>query len=73
MIIGFTLIYAFILSRIKLYFSRGKKLLHVFWNTLYMYRYIDYMYVLSIYNPDFENYLGQMYNIWLGQMYNIWP
>ena len=35
MIIGFNLIYNFTLSWLKPYFSRGKKLLHVFWNTLY--------------------------------------
>ena len=36
MIIGFHLIYNFNLSWLKHNFSRGYKLLHVFWNTLYM-------------------------------------
>ena len=35
MIIGFNLMYNFYLSRLKQNFSRGYKLLHVFWNTLY--------------------------------------
>ena len=35
MIIGFNLIYNFNSSRPKPNFSRGKKLLHVFWKTLY--------------------------------------
>ena len=35
MIIGFHLIYNFNLSWLKHNFSRGYKLLHVFWNTLY--------------------------------------
>ena len=37
MIIGFHLIYNFNLSWLKHNYSRGYKLLHVFWNTLYMY------------------------------------
>ena len=37
MIIGFNLIYNFNSSRCKPNFSRGKKLLHVFWNTPYKY------------------------------------
>ena len=36
MIIGFNLIYNFNSPRLKPNFSRGKKLLHVFWNTLYI-------------------------------------
>ena len=36
MIIGFPLIYNFNLSLLKHNFSRSYKLLHVFWNTLYM-------------------------------------
>ena len=36
MIIGFNLMYHFYLSRLKQNFNRGFKLLHVFWNTLYM-------------------------------------
>ena len=36
MIIVFNLIYNFNLSWIKQSFSRGYKLLHVFWNTLYI-------------------------------------
>ena len=36
MIIGINLIYNFHSSRLKHNFSKGKKLLHVFWNTLYL-------------------------------------
>ena len=36
MIIGFNLMYIFYLSRRNQNFSRGYKLLHIFWNTLYM-------------------------------------
>ena len=36
MIIGFNLIYNFVLSRRKHNFSWGYNLLHVFWNTLYI-------------------------------------
>ena len=36
MIIGLNLMYNFYLSRLKQNFSRGYKLLHVFWNTLYV-------------------------------------
>ena len=36
MIIGFNLMYNFYLSWRKQNFSRGYKLLHVFWNTLYL-------------------------------------
>ena len=37
MIICLNLMYYFYSSRVTPNFSRGKKLLHVFWNTLYMY------------------------------------
>ena len=40
MIIGFDLIDNFNSYRLKPNFSRGKKLLHVFWNTLYIFNYI---------------------------------
>ena len=36
MIIGFQLMYNFNFAWLKQRFSRGYKLLHVFWNTLYM-------------------------------------
>ena len=38
-IIGFNSIYNYNSSRLKPNFSRCKKLLHDFWNTLYMYMY----------------------------------
>ena len=37
MIIGFNLIYNLDLSWLKQNLNRGYKLLHVFWNTLYVY------------------------------------
>ena len=50
-------LYSYEAESIKSMLSPGKKRLASQFN--FTYRYIDD--VLSIYNPDFENYLGQMY------------
>ena len=55
MIIGFNLIYNFNSSRLKPNFSREKKLLHVFWNTLYIYVIICILYVIKLTQENWES------------------